>query len=167
MAFEGLEVRGADDFLRLSKHLKVTGQKDLRKELHKGLRESVKPHTKKATDRLASALPSGLSGKGKATKQQVKVKTGRDPGVSVVVRYGKAGRGIGASNARMLNRQGRFRHPVFARGGSRGGWPWAAQSVPGARGWFDDTYRRAAPDIRKELGGVLDDVAQQIVDKSK
>lgn len=154
------EVRGAEQFLRLSKALKEAGETDLRKALHKGLRDAVNDVKPKAADALSAALPSGLSGKGKRVKQAVQVKTGSDPGVSVVVRYGKAGGGLGAVNAKLVNQSGTIRHPVYKTG------KWVAQKV-GGQGWFDKTYTNAAPAMRDSLEQVLEHVADDIVRKAR
>lgn len=161
------EVRGADEFLRLSKALKEAGQTETRKALHKGLRDAVNAVKPEAADALASALPSGLSGRGKAVKQAVVVKTGADPGVSVVVRFGRAGRGLGASNARQVNRSGTFRHPIYADGDkTRNEWGWVDQST-GGEGWFDKTYQNAAPQMLRALEGAMQQVIDQIVQKAR
>lgn len=154
------EVTGAGDFLRLSKALKAAGHGELRKALHKGLRDVVNDVKPQAATALADALPRRLRGKGQAVKQAVQVKTGRDAGVSVAVRYGKAGRGIGAANAQSINRDGKFRHRVF--GSDR----WVSQGTGGA-GWFDKTYTNAAPEMRRALEKVLQDVADEIVRKAR
>jgi len=154
------EVHGADQFLRLSKALKEAGRTDMRKALHKGLRDAVNEVKPEAADALSAALPSGLKGRGKGVKQAVQVKTGGDAGVSVVVRYGKAGRGLGAINAKLVNSSGTIRHPVYGKHG------WVAQRV-GGQGWFDKTYTNAAPRLRDSLERVLRGVADDIVRKAR
>lgn len=153
------EVRGADDFLRLSKALKAAGRTELRKELHKGLREGVKPVLPKAKKKLHDALPTPLA-KTAAVRQVVQVKTGRDPGVTIAVRYGSKR----ASNAALANRKGIIRHPVFADDKkTRKEWRWVNQDVPDAKGWFDETYREAAPQMRRALEAALGSVIDKIV----
>ena len=160
-----IELRGADGFLKLSKALKQAGQTELRKQLHKGMRDAVNAYKPKAEEALQEKLPSGLKARGKV-RQRVQVKTGRDPGVSVVVPYGVtlsrgAGlrSGLAGSNARLLNKQGRLRHPTFGRE------PWVTQVVNGSTGWFDDVWRDSAPAVRRELErqiqSVLDDIARE------
>lgn len=154
-------VTGANDFLRLSKALKAAGRTDTRKALHKGLRDvanRVKPDVAKT---LSDALPSGLASKGVRVKQAVQVKTGTNPGVTVVVRYGKAGSSLGAANAQRINQTGTFRHPVY--GSNR----WVNQSVPAGLGWFDKGWSNRAPLIRAELALVLEQVADDIVKKAR
>lgn len=155
------EVRGADDFLKLSKALKAAGQAELRKKLHKGLREAVKQVMPEAERKLAEQLPYL---RGKAVNQVAQVKTGRDPGVTVGVRFGSRR----STNARLANSKGVFRHPVFADGDkTRKEWAWVNQPVPGAKGWFDDTYLNAAPEIRRAIEAAMQDVIDEVVRKAK
>ena len=90
------------------------------------------------------------------------MRTGRDPGVKIVVRYGKRGTGMGASNARLLNRGLGVRHPLF---GNRD--HWYTTPVPAARGWFDDTLTREAPAVRRELEKARQRVLDKIVSESR
>lgn len=163
------EVKGADQFLRFSKALKQGGETEARKALHKGLRDvanRVKPNVAKA---LADALPSRLASKGAKVRQAVQVKTGADPGVSVVVPYGRTGSGkgttsgLGAVNAQMINRSGKFRHPVYRMTGAA----WVDQKVPAGLGWFDKGWTNKAPLIRAELALVLEQVADDIAKKAR
>jgi hypothetical protein len=157
------EVRGAGDFLKLSKALKNAGEKELRKDLHKGLREAVKPLLPGAGAAFAAGMPDRLKGRAAKTKQVVKVKTGRDPGVSVGVQYGKRGSGgMGASNARLANTQGVIRHPLF---GDRD--HWYSTKVPRARRWFDDYYTAHARDALPGMEQALQTIADEIVKKAK
>lgn len=155
---EDFEVRGAEEFYRLSKALKAAGHTELRKELHKGLRDAVKPIMPKAKERLGKGLPKAISAS--AVRQVVQVKTGSDPGITVGVRYGSKR----ATNAQMANTQGKIRHPVFADGQkTRKQWRWVNQDVPDAKGWFDETYKTAAPEIRKALEQVVSDTVEKVV----
>lgn len=150
-------VQGAEDFIRLSKALKAAGRTQMRKDLHKALRDAVKAHTPKAEQELAKYLPY-LKGRQKAVTQTAQVKTGRDPGVTVGVRFGSKR----STNARLANQQGRFRHPVF---GNRG--VWVDQPVPGAKGWFDRVWEESTPEVREQLQQVLQDIVERIVREAK
>lgn len=150
-------VQGAEDFIRLSKALKAAGRTQMRKDLHKALRDAVKAHTPKAEQELAKYLPY-LKGRQKAVTQTAQVKTGRDPGVTVGVRFGSKR----STNARLANQQGRFRHPVF---GNRG--VWVDQPVPGAEGWFDRVWEESTPEVREQLQQVLQDIVERIVREAK
>lgn len=156
------KVTGADDFLKLSKGLKRSGNKPLRAKLNAGLKDTTRTLIPKAQQALADGLPADLRARGANVKQVVQVRTGADPGVRIAVRYGKRGRGLGASNARLANRAGLIRHPVF---GNRE--RWVNTRVPRARDWFDGTYARSAPLIRPRLQRVLKDVADEVVREAK
>lgn len=156
------EVRGADDFLRLSKACKGAGRTELRKELHKGVRDATKPLLPKAARALAAGLPPRVASRGVKVKQVVQVRTGSDPGVTIGVRYGARGTGLGASNARLANRQGVIRHPLF---GDRE--KWFNTPVPGALGWFDDTYSAGAPVARAAIEHSMERVVQKIIEEAR
>lgn len=160
---DSFEITGADDFVRMSKALKAAGETHLRNDLNKAMRAAAKPLITKTGEALDAALPTRLRGRGTRTKQVVQARTGVDPGVRVVVLYGKpAGRGFGAANARLLNRTGRLRHPVF---GDRN--QWAETAVPGAQGWFDNTLRNEARTVRPFLEQALQDMAERVVREAK
>lgn len=156
------DVRGADEFLRLSKALKNAGRTELRKELNKGLRDGAKPLIPKAQQALTAVLPSGIAARGRRTKMAVVVKTGRDPGVTIGKRFNSRGTGVGHSNAKLLNDRGLLRHPTF---GNRE--VWRNTSVPAARGWFDGTMRREAPSVRPELEAAIERVARRVVNEAR
>lgn len=155
---DDFSIRGAENFLRLSKALKETGEKELRKELHTGMRNAVKPLLPKAAQALATGLPPRLKGRGAKVKQVVQVKTGRDPGVSIAVPYGKRNAGgLGASNARLVNARGVVRHPLY---GNRQ--RWCSTPAPGAQGWFDETYTTRARTVLPDVERAVERVAGQI-----
>jgi hypothetical protein len=159
---DDFQIKGAEQFLRLSKALKQAGEKELRKELNKNLKDATKPLIKETQAAFADAVPSPLRSRASNTKQTVQVRTGRDAGVGIAVKYGKAGRGMGASNARLANQRGQIRHPVF---GNRG--VWANTPVPSAQGWFDNTLQRGAPTVRPFIEDALDAVARKVVDQAR
>lgn len=155
-------VRGAEDFLALSKALKKAGHKDLRKKLHRALRDAVKEVAPEAEKTLAESLP--YANRGKPVRQVVLVKTGKDPGITVGVRFGSKR----STNARLANSKGLIRHPVFAdQDKVRKDWHWVNQAVPSAEGWFDKTYINAAPDVRKRIEQVMQETVDEIVAKAK
>ncbi len=122
----------------------------------------MKPVTKEAEKALKDALPYPM--RGNSVSQVVQVKTGRDPGVTVGVKYGTKR----SSNARMANTKGQIRHPVFADGDkARKEWRWVNQSVPNAKGWFDETYRDSAPTIRRSLEAAMESIADEVVRRAK
>lgn len=152
---DDFEIRGADQFLRLSKALKDAGRTEMRKELNAGLRKAAKPLIAKTRAEALRRLPQGggLAGQVAKEPQRVQVRTGaKTAGVRVVV--GNKGGGARAAN------KGVIRHPVF---GNRG--VWVNQSVPA--GWFDEPIKAEVPAIRRELEQVLIGIADQVVREAR
>ncbi len=148
------EVRGADQFLALSRALKAAGRSELRKELNKGMRDAAKPLIAKSRAAALAKLPSrgGFAAMVAKEPQRVQVRTGAaTAGVRIVV--GKRRGGAQAANG------GRLRHPVFGTD------TFVTQDVP--PGWFDDTMRAGAPVVRPELEAAMERVAQRVVDESR
>lgn len=156
------EVLGADGFLRLSKAMKHAGRTEMRKELHKAVGDAARVVLPLAQRALADGLPGPLGERGANVKQVVQVKTGRDPGVTIGVRFGRRGRGLGASNARLANRTGKIRHPLY---GDRD--HWYNTPVPEALGWFDHTYSECAPQVRPEIEAAMTRVVEQIIREAR
>lgn len=147
---DDFEVYGADQFLRLSKALKHAGHGQLRKDLTKGLRDAAKPLVAKTRAEALRRLPQegGLAKQVAKEPQRVQIRTGSGTaGVRVVVGQRRGG-------ARGAN-QGMVRHPVFGDQER-----WVDQKVP--PGWFDDPIRAHAPQIRRDLQRVLEDMADRI-----
>lgn len=151
---DDFEVHGADQFLALSKALKHAGRTELRKELNKRMREGAKPLIPKARAEAMSRLPQsgGLAKQIAKEPARVQTRTGRDPGVRVVVGKKRGG-------ARSANR-GTIRHPVF---GNRD--VWVDQRVK--PGWFDEPMKASEAEIRKELEKAIEDVADKIVREAR
>lgn len=154
------EVRGAEQFLKLSKALKNAGRTELRKELTRGLQRGTKPLIPKAREAARTDLPhrGGLAAQVSKEPMRVQVRTGANPGVRVVVGNRKGG-------SRAAN-QGRLRHPVFARPGtSRDQWTWVTQRL--RPGWFDRAMRRNARGVRPALEQAIEDVAKRVVREAR
>lgn len=147
------DVRGADEFARLSKALKSAGRTELRKQLNKKLRDATKPLIAE-TRQAAGDLPSrgGFAALVAKEPQRVQVRTGdKTAGVRIVV--GKKSGGARAAD------QGSIRHPVFGRP------VFVTQSVK--PGWFTETLRDSAPTVRPFLEQALEDVARQVVNEAR
>lgn len=147
------EIRGADDFYRLSKALKEaghTGKGSLRNELNKRIRDATKPLIRETRENAARTLPSrgGFAARVAKAPQRVQTRTGRDPGVRIVV--GKR-RGDGAQGAN----RGTIRHPVFGRD------QFVSQRV--TPGWFDKPLEAGASKVRPEIEKAIESVAEQVV----
>lgn len=153
---DDFRVKGAEDFLRLSKALKAAGQKELRKELNKNLREAVKPLIPQTRAAARSILPQrgGLAALVAKAPQRAQVRTGNEPGIRLVV--GKR-RGSAAASAN----RGVIRHPVFGRRDN-----FVEQHV--TPGWFDDTLEKAGPEeARRRIEQALTDIADKVVRQAR
>lgn len=142
---------GADDLLRVSKALKAAGQVELRKQLNKGLRDAAKPMRQVAKDAALRDLPQrgGLNRFVAGKRTRIAVKTGREPGVSVVV----------AKQDPRLE-EGRLVHPVFNRRRADGKRVVVVQRIRPRI--FSQALGLAAPQVRDELVAVINDMAQRI-----
>lgn len=147
---DDFEVRGADEFLALSKALKHAGQTELRKELNKAMRDGAKPLIPKARAEALRRLPQrgGLAKQVAKEPARVQTRTGKDPGVRIAIGKRQGG-------ARSANR-GVIRHPVF---GNRE--RWVNQKVK--PGWFDDPMKASAPEIRTALEAGMEQIAAKVV----
>ena len=149
------EVRGAEDFLKLSKALKHAGRTELRKELTSSLKRTAKPLIGKTREEARRRLPQkgGLAKRVAKAPQRIQVRTGaKTAGVRVVV--GKSNSGARGAN------KGVIRHPVF---GNRK--VWVNQSVP--PGWFDDPLRESAPEVRRGLEKAIESIADKVVREAR
>lgn len=152
---DDFEIRGADDFLRLSKALKEAGRGDLRKELTAGLKAAAKPLIAKSRQEAKQRLPhrGGLADRVARAPQRVQVRTAmQTAGVRIVVGKSKSG-------ARAAN-EGLVRHPVF---GNRS--VWVTQKVKS--GWFDEPMKAGAPEVRPELEAAIERIARKIVREAR
>lgn len=141
---------GADALLALSKRLKATGETELRKELHKSVREAGKPLIPKIREAARNNLPThgGLNERIARKPYRAQVRTGvKTAGLRIT----------GGKVDPRINNQGRIAHPVFGRPGST-----VVQNVPEARGYFDETLRDSAPQIRDTVTEVLVDYAKKL-----
>jgi hypothetical protein len=142
-------IKGSDDFLKLSKRLKAAGETELRKELNKVMRDTAKPLIPKVREAARRDLPThgGLNERIARKPYRVQVRTGaKTAGVRIV----------GTKVDPRIN-QGRVFHPVFGRPGSG-----VVQQIPTADGYFDDTLRESAPQIRADIIKALGDFTKKI-----
>jgi len=148
------QVTGGDQFFALSKALKSAGRTGLRKHLNKGLKEGAKPLIPLTRAAALAQLPKGggLAKLVAKAPQRVQVRTGKTPGVRLVV-------GKTDSGARGANR-GEVRHPFF---GDRT--QWFNQAVPA--GWFDDTIKANMDKVLPALEQAMHDVIDEIVKGAK
>jgi hypothetical protein len=149
-----VEVEGADKLRVVARALKDLGDKELRREFYAGMNRAVKPLTASVKQRLPERLPARYAA---LLRADLRVTTrrrtgGRNPAVFLL---GKAKN----RDIRSLNR-GRLRHPLY---GDREHW----YDQPVQKGWWDQVLEDGAPMVRKEMVRVLDEVADQIVQKIK
>lgn len=140
------EIRGAEQFLALSKRLKREGQTGLRKELNKAMRDAAKPLIPKVRAAARADLPhrGGLAERIARKPYRVKVSTAASTaGVSIV----------GTKVDPRIN-AGRVYHPVF---GHR---PGVTQSVRG--GYFDRTLSESGPSVLPALEAAVIAVADRV-----
>lgn len=152
---QGSSVRGADDFLRLSKALKEAGQAGLRKELHRAVTTAAKPLIPKVRAAALANLPKhGKLNERIARKPyRAQTRTGvQTAGVRIV----------GTKVDPRINSQGRIAHPVFGRPGST-----VVQMFPEAKGYFDETLAGSAPQVRADVLEVLRTFPDRIVAQVK
>ena len=143
-------IKGANDFLALSKKLKAAGETGLRRELNKGLQRAAKPLIPKVREAARRELPKagGLNERIAKKPYRVQVRTGaKTAGVRVV----------GTKVDPRINAAGRVAHPVFGRPKST-----VVQIVPEAKGYFTDTITESGPDIRAAVIGALSEFTKTL-----
>jgi hypothetical protein len=93
----------------------------------------------------------GLNRKASKARMSVQKKTGRDPSIAIrAVARGVALRPVDA---------GLIRHPVF-QSNKRRDPPWVSQRIPAHS--FTDAMIETAPEARKEIDHVLEDIGRKI-----
>jgi len=155
----GLEIKGTEDLIKLSRALKQLGEKDAQRALTKGITKSLKPLKQEVKAHAAKALPrrGGLAKRVARTRLAHSTrKTGQRAGVRIEAKPSH-------TTLRDPERadKGRIKHPVFGMAASRA--PWELQDV--TKGWFSKPLEASAPDVRAELSNVMDDVAGDVLRK--
>lgn len=146
---DGFSVRGANDFLAVSKKLKAAGEGGLRKEFHKAIQQAAKPLVPKVREAARRDLPKGGGLNERIARKPMRVQT-RTGAKTAGVRI------VGSKVDPRIN-QGRVYHPVF------GHKPGVVQQVPEAAGYFDETLRDASPEVQAEVREVLTDWTLRII----
>lgn len=145
----GVAVRGAEDFLALSKRLKAAGALELRKELNKAMRNAAKPLIPKVREAARSNLPKGGGLNEHIAKKPFRVQT-RTGATTAGVRI------VGTKVDPRIN-EGRIYHPVFGRK------PGVVQRAPAAKGYFSKTLEKSAADVRDDLTKVMSDYTKRVL----
>ena len=144
-----LRIQGAEKLGDVAKQLRQVGDKELKKETYRGLRSAAKPLIADTREFARRVLPEEghLNERVARSRFRVRVRTGRDPGVSITA----------TGLDKRLDTQGRLRHPTFGR---RGRDDWKEQKVN--PGWFHIPMRRGTPKVQRELVKVLDRVSKKL-----
>lgn len=145
-----LRIEGADKIAEVSRRLKETGDKELRREMARGINRATKPLKIAARAAVLAEYPKRGGLNEFVAKSRFTTRTrggGKNPGVRIVVN--KAGHDI-----RALDR-GRLRHPLY---GNRRFW-YTQQIKPEI---ISGALRAGAELVRRQLAEVLDDIAKRI-----
>lgn len=150
-------IRGAEQFLALSKRLKAAGETGLRRELHKAVAAAGKPLIPKVRAAAMDELPTRGGLNRRIAKKPYRSQT----------RTGAKTAGLRITGAKVdprINNEGRIGHPVFGRKGKpkNGGRNYVVQQFPEAAGYFNETLAREAPSVRDEVADVLADFTDRI-----
>lgn len=155
------ELRGLDQLLDLSKALKDFDT-ELRKELHKEVRTAAKPLVAISRTAIAAQYPQegGVSKTLKRGRIRTAVKTGKDPGVSVV---------FSGLTVKLIERYGKIRHPVFpdTKNKTRRQWRWVDQPVPKLKGLLENTIRDNAKVVTPAIAKAVENTAARVIGKVK
>lgn len=152
-----IEIAGADALEVLAKRLKQAGRGELRKELMRELRAQGKPAIEDVRKRALATLPrsGGLAARVAGSRYSVRT---RASGKSAGVRIEATGRTVKA--LKPMN-EGNLRHPVYPKPDiPRREWTWVSQRVE--PGFFSDPIEARAPEIRRGMLRVMNDIANKI-----
>lgn len=156
-----MQVKGAQDFARLARHLKDVGAKKLRQQLYRGVNRAAKPAkpivVQGARDRLPKRGGYNELVAGEVGVTVGKKSAGKKVGVSIVARPGRRSK----RDLRSLE-QGTLRWPVFPRPRTpRDDWRWKTRPIDPE--WFSEPLRRKLPPgTRREILNVIDEVQNEI-----
>lgn len=145
-----ITVRGARDFVAVSKYLKAAGQGGLRKEFHKTVRDAAKPLIPKVRQAARERGPKqgGLNERLAKKPYRVQTRTGtKTAGVRIV----------GTKVDPRINNLGRIQHPVF---GSK---KRVVQYVPEVKGYFDETLAESGPAVQADVVRAMDEWTRRLL----
>jgi hypothetical protein len=143
---------GSRDLAILAARLRASGDRGLRLQALRGLRASTAPFVAAARSNARARLPKGggLNEYTADQKMTSAVRLGiRNPSVRV----------RSADGLRNATNAGWIRHKTF--GEWRKNTP--TQQIPGARGWWDDAVKSAAPQARAQMEAAMRAVMYEIV----
>ncbi len=143
-------ITGAEQLQRLTRRIRDSGDKNLRRELAKALNRATKKPKADARANARQRLPrrGGLAELVAKSKLSTRNRTqGRGNPVLQIV-------AVNQDNIRNIN-AGTVRHPVFGHHDR-----WVNQPV--TKGWFSDAMKGAAPEVRKELAVALSELERKL-----
>lgn len=150
-------VSGAEEFVRLAKHLSVA-DKELRKQLLRRIRAAGKPvaHDMKAGLRAQLPNKGGLASRAAGTPIGIRT---RASGKSAGIRLQASGsaRSLKARTLKSMDESGSWRHKTFGHD------PWVDQTEPAVEGWFTEQAEDAKPEMQREILAAMHEVTEQIV----
>lgn len=148
-----VKITGGAELRRLSRQLRVLGDKELSRELYRGLNRSVKPLTQRVKDYMPRHLPDRYAEElAKTLKVRAYRRMGRDPRIDLI---GKAKTKRGKERDLSSLNRGRLRHPLY---GNRK--HWFDQKV--RPDWWTHPMISYAPYARKEIELVMGDVKRKL-----
>lgn len=162
---DDFEIRGEGDFYRLSKALKASGHKEMRKTLNQRMRRAGKPMIAVVRQAALEELPKGGGLNEVIAKRPIRVttRTGQDPGIKLVMPKTQPGYLFGD-----------IKHPVFERDKEHRGLksafgevaqaPWVEQHI-GPGEWFDDTIVKNSDIVRTGIEQGVQSVIDDIIRK--
>lgn len=153
------------DFYQLSKVLKAAGRTKMRSELGKRIRKAGKPMVQVVHDAARAELPrrGGLNEVIAKRPVRVVTRTGRDPGIKLVMPKTQSGYLFGD-----------IQHPVFekdkdtrkSRKGQPGETKWVPQHI-GPGEWFDGSIVEHSDLVRGPLEEAIQSVVDDIVGEAR
>lgn len=149
------EVTGLDDLVRVSKALKATGDKGLRRELSAGLNRATKPTREDLNAAIPDTFPSGGGLAGQMAKRARFSVSTRASERTTAVRL--VARGKGRRTLQNATQHGQITHPVF---GNRK--VWVTQTSGVKAGLEETAFEKNKPTVKREVLGAIARVRDQI-----
>lgn len=143
-----IRIEGVEQLAALSKRLRDSGERDLKREFNRSLRDASKKPISRAKSN-ASRLPHKGGLAEKVAKSRITQKnrlSARNPTLAI--------QATNDVNLWRLDR-GRIRHPVY---GDRD--KWVTQDVPS--GWWSDAMKESEPEVRRGLAKTLDRIQRKL-----
>jgi hypothetical protein len=160
----GLDIRigGVAEILKLSAHIKATGDKGLGRQMAKAVNEAIEPVKKAIAASAEETMPSGY--KETLTASLRHRKSQRTAARQASLRLTTYGDGTKERRDLPRLNKGELRHPVFGRSrttrrGRRPN-PWSVTSIKA--GFHDRGVENAADEAEKRLAEVRDDFAARL-----